>query len=170
MRTLASPLALICLAALAAPAVPAAAEENPKANLEVNIEKDGKETLHLEIGSSWLGAILAAAEIDCERAHDRDVRRMMDSLRHQGEGGVYEYTDRDDGDRVLARRSRGNLKLETIGRDGERASVEMPWETADCLMGGVAPEGDLGQRIAAGLADLKVDIRDDDSRVRVTIE
>ena len=46
----------------------------------------------------------------------------------------------------------------------------MPWETADCLMGGVAPEGDLGQRIAAGLADLKVDIRDDDSRVRISIE
>ncbi len=170
MRPFAAPLALICLAVLAAPAAPAAADDDTKTRLEVDIEQDGEETLHLQIGSSWLGALLAAAEIDCERSQDRDVRKMMDSLRARGEGAVFEYRDRDDGDRVLARRSRGNLKLETFGRDGERATVEMPWETADCLMGGTAPEGDLGERIMLGLADLKIDVRDDDSRVRVKIE
>jgi hypothetical protein len=170
MRKIAPPMALICLAALAAPAAPATAGEKPKANVEVNIEHDGEEMIHVQIGSSWLGAILAAADIDCDRSDDRDVRKMMDSLRAQGEGGVFEYRDRHDGDQVLARRSRGSLKLETIGSDGERASVEMPWETADCLMGGVEPEGELGKRIALGLADLKVDVRDDDSRVRVRIE
>ena len=61
MRTITTPLALTCLAVLAAPAAPAAAGDEAKAQLEVNIEKDGKETLHLEIGSSWLGTILATA-------------------------------------------------------------------------------------------------------------
>jgi len=161
--------ALAAFAVLALPAVPAAAGDHG-AEIEVNVEKDGEETLHLQIGSSWLAGLIAAAEIECDASGDRDVRRMMASLREQGEGGVYEYRDSDDGDRVLARRSRGNLKIETYGRDGDRATVEMPWATADCLMGGVAPAGELGDRITKGLANLKIDVRDDDSRVRLRIE
>lgn len=169
MRQMIVPCAFAAVAALALPATPAWAGDD-KAEIEVNVEKDGEETLHLQIGSSWLGGLIAAAEIECEASGDRDVRRMMASLREQGEGGVYEYRDPDDGDRVLARRSRGSLKIETYGRNDKRATVEMPWETADCLMGGVAPAGELGDRIARGLADLKIDVRDDDSRVRLRIE
>jgi len=169
MRQKITPYALVALAVLALPAAKAWAGDD-KAELELRIEHDGEEKINLQIGSTWLGGLLAMAEIECDASGDRDVRRMMASLRDQGEGGVFEYVDRHDGDRVLARRSRGNLKIETYGNDGERATVEMPWETADCLMGGVAPAGALGDRIAKGLADLKIDVRDDDSRVRLKIE
>ena len=169
MRQKITPYALAALALLLVPTTTARADDD-KTEIQLQVEKDGEETLNVQIGSSWLGGLLAMAEIECEAARDRDVRRMMASLREQGEGGVFEYVDRDDGDRVLARRSRGNLKIETYGSADERATVEMPWETADCLMGGVAPAGSLGDRLAKGLADLKVDVRDNDSRVRLRIE
>jgi hypothetical protein len=95
---------------------------------------------------------------------------MMQSLAGQGEGGVYRFVDEDDGDQVVARRSRGALKIESTGGDGERAVVEMPWEVAQCLMLGVEPPGDLGRRIARGDARLRVDVRDRDGRVRVSLD
>lgn len=174
MRRPMLPLLLAALAsttALALGAAPALAEEaKSRPSFALLVTGEDGDNVRLEINSHWLGALVSAAEIECEEADDRDVREMMASLRRQGEGGVYEYRDRDDGDRVLARRSRGLLKLETRDRDGDRAIVEMPWETADCLMGGVPPEGDLGDRIVKGLASLKVDARDGESRVRLSIE
>jgi hypothetical protein len=162
------------LATLALAVAPARADDapspaaGPPATLHIEVEDDDGGSLKLALAAGWLGALIESADIDCEPDGDRRSRAMMVSLRAQGEGGVYEF-EAEDGDRVIARRSRGALKLETRGGDGERATIEMPWEAAECLILGVEPPGDLGRRIARGEARLELDAREDGSRVRISL-
>ncbi|KAB2966399.1 MAG: hypothetical protein F9K18_05675 [Thermoanaerobaculia bacterium] len=153
-------------------AVPASAGEDKDSSpsLKIRVEGEDGSRVSVDVATGWLGAILDAADIECEAGADRQARAMMESLAAQGEGGVYRFEDEDDGDRVLARRSRGALKIESTGRDGEVALIEMPWEAAQCLMMGVDPAGDLGRRIARGDAQLRVDVRDREGRVRISFE
>jgi hypothetical protein len=139
------------------------------ATLKVHVEGDDGESVHFELGSGWLGALISAVDIECDAEGDADTRRMMKSLREQGEGGLYRFED-DDGDDVVARRRKGQLRIETREDDGERAVVEMPWEVAECLLLGVDPPGDLGHRIAAGDVQMKIDVRDGDGRVRISLD
>jgi len=155
--------------ALAAPASAGAEKETPP-TLRIRVEDDDGSRVNVDLSAGWLGAIVEAADIECEAESDRQARAMMESLDRQGEGGVHRFIDEDDGDQVVARRSRGALKLESTGRDGEVAVVEMPWEVAQCLVMGVEPPGDLGPRIARGDARLRVDVRDRDGRVRVSLD
>ncbi|HSM13380.1 MAG TPA: hypothetical protein VLA66_04875 [Thermoanaerobaculia bacterium] len=139
------------------------------ATLKVHVEGEDGESVHFELGSGWLGALISAVDIECDAEGDAETRRMMKSLREQGEGGFYRFED-DDGDDVVARRRKGQLRIETREEDGERAVVEMPWEVAECLLLGVDPPGDLGRRIAAGEAATKSDVRDGDGRVRISLD
>jgi len=167
-------LAPACALALAVALPAGAAAHDPKdhdeesATLRLEVHDEDGNDLHFEVGSSWLGALISAVDIECEVKSDRDTRRMMKSLREQGEGGVYEYVD-DDGDEVIARRRKGQLRIESRD-DDERAVVDIPWEVAECLLAGIDPPGDLGRRIAAGDVKMKIDVRDDESRVRITLE
>ncbi len=171
----AAPLGLALAAALlTAPLAVGAAEttepESARSSLHLEIRGDDGDNVDLHLSSGWLGAIVAAATFECDGDADRDARRMMESLRGQGEGGVWKERN-GDGDRVLARRAKGQLKIETVDDEGERADVEMPWEVAECLMLGIEPAGDLGRRIASGDAKFRVQVRGrDGGTVRLAIE
>ncbi len=167
------PLALagaLTLFAAPAGAAGAAGSDPAKASLHLSVQGDDGENVDLHLSSGWLGAMVSAATLECDGDADADSRRMMRSLREQGEGGVWKERD-GDGDLVLARRSKGMLKIETEGDDGDRAYVEMPWEVAECLMLGVSPGGDLGRRIAKGDAKFRIQVDDHDGgTVRFAIE
>jgi hypothetical protein len=169
----ASPFALAA-ALLLLPAAGRAAEA-PKtgashATLHIEVEGADGENVDLHLSSGWLGALISTASIDCDADADRDARRMMESLREQGEGGVWKDRDRD-GDQVLARRAKGMLKIQTTETGGDRSYLEMPWEVAECLMLGIEPAGDLGRRIASGAAKFRIQVEDrDGGGVRFAIE
>lgn len=168
---LAAPLALAATAAGAADRAAPSPGEAP-ASLHIQVRGDDGEDVDLRLSSGWLGALIRGATIECDAdSHsDGDGRRMMESLRAQGEGGVWKERGRD-GDEVLARRTRGLLKIRSAERGGDQAEIEMPWELAECLMLGVVPGGDLGGRIARGEAKFSVHLEDDDgSTVRLAIE
>lgn len=171
----AAPLGLALITALPAPPPASAAETAAKddpapAAFHLQVRGDDGDNVDLRLSSGWLGAIVSAATLECDGDADRDARRMMESLRDQGEGGVWKDRDRD-GDRVLARRAKGQLKIETTDEEGERAFLEMPWELAECLMLGISPPGDLGRRIASGEAKFRVEVAGrDGGTVRMAIE
>lgn len=167
------PLALAgALTLFAAPAGAAdgAGSDPAKASLHLSVQGDDGENVDLHLSSGWFGALVSAATLDCDGDADGDARKMMQSLRRQGEGGVWKDRDQD-GDLVLARRAKGMLKIETTEQDGGKAYVEMPWEVAECLMLGIEPSGDLGRRIANGEAKFRVQVDDrDGGTVRFAIE
>lgn len=167
MRT--STLFVTTLALLAAPALAGEAKKSEPASFSLHVESAEGDEVRIEASSGWLGALIAAADVECEGDADGQTRAMMEDLRRQGEGGIHRYRDEDDGDLVIGRRARGSLKLETRGDDGDRAVVEMPWEVAECLMMGIDPPGDLGRRIARGEAKLSIDVREGDAGDRVTL-
>lgn len=167
MRT--STLFVTTLALLAAPALAGETKKSEPASFSLHVESAEGDEVRIEASSGWLGALIAAADVECEGDADRQTRAMMEDLRRQGEGGIHRYRDEDDGDLVIGRRARGSLKLETRGDDGDRAVVEMPWEVAECLMMGIDPPGDLGLRIARGEAKLSIDVREGDAGDRVTL-
>jgi hypothetical protein len=125
--------------------------------------------VHLSFSGDWLGGLIESLHVSCQAEADQRTRAMMESLDADGEGAVYEFTE-DDGDHVVARRLRGQLVLETREHDGDRATVEMPWPAARCLLLGVTPEGDLGRRVADGKARLRLDLSDHDGRVRIRLD
>jgi hypothetical protein len=155
--------------AFVAPAL-AGDEKGSPPSLKILVEGEDGSRVKVDLGAGWLAAIVDAAEIECEAESHGQSRAMMESLAGQGEGGVYRFVDEDDGDQVVARRSRGALKIESTGREGDLAVVEMPWDVAECLMMGVDPPGDLGRRIARGDAKLRLDVRDRDGRVRISLD
>jgi len=169
-----APVSALVLA-LALPLAAAAHDPHGKgkddhATLRVDVEDEDGTRVHFELGSGWLGALISAVDIECDADSDARTRKMMRSLRRQGEGGVYRFRD-EDGDDILARRRMGQLRIETRDADdGERAVVEMPWEVAECLISGIDPPGDLGRRIAEGDARMKIDVRDGDGRVRISLD
>lgn len=155
-------------ALLAAPAL-AGDQKTDAPDLDIRVEGADGGAVHLSFSGDWLGGLIESLHVSCRVDADRRTRAMMESLDAGGEGAVYEFTE-DDGDRVVARRLRGLLVLETRERDGDRATVEMPWPTARCLLQGVAPEGDLGHRVAEGKARLRLDVSDHDGRVRIRLD
>ncbi len=167
------PLALAAALLLSPSTLSAAAGERPEespASLHLEVTGDDGERVDLQLSSGWFGALVSAASFDCDGDADGDARRMMESLRAQGEGGVWKDRDRD-GDEVLARRAKGMLKIEAAGDEGGKAYVEMPWEVAECLMLGVEPAGDLGRRVARGDAKFRIRVDDrDGGTVRFAIE
>jgi hypothetical protein len=163
------PLLVTALALVAGPALAVETKSAEPAKFSLHVESAEGDEVRIEASSGWLGALIATADIECDGDADGQSRRMMEDLRRQGEGGFHRYRDEDDGDLVIGRRSRGALKLETRGDDGDRAIVEMPWEVAECLMMGIDPPGDLGRRIARGEAKLSIDVREGDDGDRVTL-
>jgi hypothetical protein len=164
-----APLLVAVLVLAAGPARAGDSKPAEPATFSLHVESAEGEEVRIEATSGWLGALIASADVECEGDSDRQARAMMEDLRRQGEGGVHRYRDEDDGDRVIGRRTRGALKLETRGEDGDVAVVEMPWEVAECLMLGIDPPGDLGRRIARGEAKLAIDVREGDTGDRVTL-
>ena len=146
------------------------AQDDHATRVKIRVEDRDGSSVHIDLASTWLTGLIRSADIACKAEADRQARAMMQALDEQGEGGVYSYTDDDDGDRVVARRSRGALKIESTDRDGKVSVVEMPWDAARCLMLGIDPPGDLGQRIARGEAKLRFDVRDRGDRVRISVE
>lgn len=167
MRTPALYLATFAL--VCTPALAGESRKTEPASFSLHVESADGDEVRIEASSGWLGALIASADVECDGDADRQTRAMMEDLRRQGEGGFHRYRDEDDGDRVTGRRSRGSLKLETRGDDGDLAVVEMPWEVAECLMMGVEPPGDLGRRISRGEAKLSIDVREGDGGDRVTL-
>lgn len=167
------PCALAAALSLSPSTLRAAGDEPPgnsPASLHLEVKGDDGENVDLHISSGWFGALVSAAALDCDGDADGDARRMMQSLRAQGEGGVWKDRDRD-GDEVLARRAKGMLKIEAAEDDGGKAYVEMPWEVAECLMLGIEPAGDLGRRLARGEAKFRIQVDDHDGgTVRFAIE
>jgi hypothetical protein len=162
-------VALAWTLATGAGAAPGDRAPGDPGTLKIDVRSEDGSKLKLEVASSWVGAFLDRAEIECTGKTDRRTRQMMESLQAQGEGGVWKGVDRD-GDRVHARRSRGMLKLENEDEDGDVSTVEMPWEVARCLFSGVDFDGDLAGRVARGEARFAIDVRDDGDRVQLRIE
>lgn len=154
--------ALLCV-------LPTAVGADSDGSFQLEVDGDDGEHVRIELSTGWIAALVRHATIDCEGSDDRRTRRMAEELDRRGEGGVYEFEDRD-GDEVLARRSRGQLILETRERGGERAVVEMPWVLAECWMLGREPAGGLARWIAEKGFDLRVDARDGDERVRIALD
>jgi hypothetical protein len=146
------------------------AAKDGEARLKIQVEGEDGSSVRLDIGAGWLAGLIESVDVECESEAEGDERAMMLSMRCLGVGGVYRYREDDEGDDVVARRSRGALKIESTDRDGERSTVEMPWEVAECLMMGVDPPGDLGRRIARGEARMRLDLRDGDGRVRISLD
>ena len=158
-------------AAIVGPAHAGDEKKSSDTNLQVKIDDEDGTSIRVDLAGGWLGALVDSVDLACE-THDTDekARAMMKSLQEQGEGGVYRFTDPDDRDEVVARRSRGALKIEVTQPDGDLSRIEMPWEIAECLMLGVEPPGDLGRRVAKGEAKLRLDLRDDGSRIRLSLD
>jgi len=146
---------------------PSLAESDSR--LRLDVESSSGDHVHLDLGTGWLTSLIAAADVTCEGSDDRRTRRMAHELSRQGEGGVYEFRDRD-GDAVTARRSRGQLILETRRGDGDRAVVEMPWLLAECTMLGREPEGGLTRYLRREGLSLKVDAHDGGDHVRLSFD
>jgi hypothetical protein len=163
----ARPLRLALAAALLALPAALPADSGPTFRLEV--DDDDGEQVRLELSSGWLSALVSRVAFDCDGADDRRTRLMAETLDRRGEGSVYEYEDRD-GDEVVARRSRGQLILETRERGGDHAVVEMPWPLAECLMLGREPAGGFARWLEDEGVRLHVDARDGEGRVRVRFD
>lgn len=159
-------LAASVAAALASP-VPAVADSASTFKLEVR--GDDGEHVKLELAAGWLSALLRHSTIECDGSDDRRTRRMAEALDRRGEGAVYEFESRD-GDRVVSRRSRGRLILETFEDDGDHAVVEMPWVLAECWLLGREPDGGLARWMADEGVSLRIDGRDGRGRVRIAFD
>ena len=157
----------------AAVAGPATAGDGKREDpsLRVHVEDEDGTSVRVDLSAGWLGALIESVELECDdHGTDRQAREMMKSLQEQGEGGVHRYTDVDDRDEVVGRRARGALKLEVTEPDGDVSRIEMPWEVAQCLLLGVDPPGELGDRIGRGEAKLRLDLRDDGNRIRLDLD
>jgi hypothetical protein len=161
------PLRLALAAALLAAPVALAADSAPSFKLEV--DGDDGERVRIELSAGWLSTLVRHATFDCEGSDDRRTRQMAEALDRRGEGSVYEFEDRD-GDEVVARRSRGQLILETRERDGDQSVVEMPWPLAECWMLGREPAGGFAGWMADEGFTLRVDARDGEGRVRIRFD
>lgn len=150
---------------IALPLSAAAAE--PRLRLDV-VSDDGAE-VHLDLSASWLKSWLEFADVDCRAEVDSPTRAMAVSLAAQGEGGVYEYEQRD-GDHVLARRARGELRLEVRERDRDRSVVELPWSLAECWLLGREPQGGIGRALARDGLHVRIEAHDGEDRVRVSLD
>jgi len=138
--------------------------------VDIHVEDEDGARVHLTLASGWLSGWLDSIHVACRTDADSQAREMMAKLETGGEGSVFEYRDADDGARVVGRRTRGQIVIEKHERDGGRATVEMPWPAARCLMLGIAPDGELGREIASGEARLRIDVRDHGDRVRIAVE
>ncbi|MCZ7649965.1 MAG: hypothetical protein M5U13_01890 [Thermoanaerobaculia bacterium] len=159
-------LGIACAAALLG--LPALAADS-RPGFELRIAGDGGEQVRIEVGSSWLAALVREAVFECQASDDPETREMAESLDRQGEGGVHRFTA-DDGDRVTARRRHGQLVLQVVDRKGERATVEMPWAFAECWMLGRAPAGKTARDLVGDGFSLQVDGRDGRERVRISVD
>ena len=159
-------LGIACAATLVG--LPALAADS-RPGFELRISGDDGERVRIEIGSSWLASLVREAVLDCEASDDPEVLAMAEALDRAGEGGVHRFVD-DDGDRVTARRRRGQLVLQAVERKGEKATVEMPWAFAECWMLGRAPAGKSARDLVGDGFSLQVDGRDGRERVRIAVE
>src|SRR5512139_1239781 len=107
---LAAPLAL---AALFAAPLRAGDAKAPESSLDIRVEDADGTKLRLSLATGWLSGLVDSIHVDCRTESDPQSRKMMESLDAAGEGAVYSYVDDRDGDRVVGRRSRGQLVLET---------------------------------------------------------
>lgn len=161
--------ALFACSLAVALALPFAASADDGTSLRLEVESDDGDQVRLELASGWLSALVRHATIDCDGSDDRRTRRMARELDRRGEGGVYEFVD-SDGDRVVARRSRGQLILETTDDDGDRAVVEMPWALAECWMLGREPAEGLAGIVSDGGLALRIDARDGRDHVHISVD
>lgn len=155
--------------ALAVALLPAALAADSGPSFKLEVDGDDGERVRLELSAGWLSALVRHATIDCEASDDRRTRRMAEALDRGGEGSVYEFENRD-GDEVVARRTRGQLVLETRDRGGDHAVVEMPWRLAECWMLGREPAGGFARWLADEGLSLRVDSRDGEDRVRISLD
>jgi len=159
----------LVIAALAGTLLFPAASRADDSTFRVVVDGDDGSRVDIQLPGGWITGLLAAATIHCHSDADDDAVRMARSLARQGEGGVYSWTE-DDGKEVVARRSRGQLKIETRERDGERASVEMPWVLAECVMLGHEPAEGLGHALARDGVHIRVRGSDEDGSVRIVLD
>lgn len=111
-------LALVIL--LAAPVLAAASGKTPSIEISIPFE--------------WLAKSGGTITLGCETKADGDTAAMMRSLRGQGSRGRYEKRDGDDF--MSATRNGDRFHLDTVGKDGGKLSLTMPWPVAECIFGG----------------------------------
>lgn len=159
-------LAALTAALTLIPVAAFAGEHGSTFHLRVDGDDGGRVDLDISLG--WLATFVDWADLDCDVDTDSDTRRMARSLDRQGEGGVYEFED-DDGDRVVARRVKGALKIQSKDEEGELSKVEMPWPLAECLFLGREPHGGLGRALSKGEVKIRVEGNDGDGD-RITVD
>jgi hypothetical protein len=150
---------------LALPLAALAAE--PRLRVDIIGENGGQ--VHLDLSASWLKSWLEFADVDCKADVDPSTRAMAASLAAQGEGGVYEF-DQRDGDHVLARRARGELRLEVREPDRDRSVVEFPWALAECWLLGREPQEGLGRALTRDGFHVRIESHDGEERVRLSLD
>jgi hypothetical protein len=159
-------LALACVAALLASLPSAAAARDSSFRLIV----DGKQGGHLDVQlpAGWLTGLLASSSFECRADGDAEARELARSLDRQGEGGVFTWTD-EHGRDAVARRSRGQLKIDVEDDQGKHSVLEMPWPLAECLLLGRQPEEGLARALGRGGVHVKIE-GDDGGLVRIFVD
>jgi len=156
-------LAIAALALFALPAVTAAKDSG-----SFRLIVDGKDGGHLDLQlpTGWLTDLIASSSFECRTDSDAEARKLATSLESQGEGGVYTWTD-EHGREAVARRSRGQLKVDVEEEHGKHSVLEMPWPLAECLLLGREPDGGLGKALGRGGVHIKIEGDDDGGLVRI---
>lgn len=159
---------LAAVAALAAGAAsPAAAWEEPRNRLVVEVESESGEDLTFTLGGGFFGRLLGAVleeSMDCERSDtDPDMRRLLLHLEHHGEGARGVVRDRD-GDVVVGVRRAGRLTLDVHDAGGERSEVVLPWAVAACMLGRDVDVADLFTG-----SNFELRVRDGEESVKVRV-
>jgi hypothetical protein len=169
IATIAAIAAVAAVALALSPTAAFAHDPDSAPRLEVHVDGEDGTNFDLSIGAGWIAGLIDSLDVECEVATDADTRRMARHLDRKGEGARFRFVD-DDGDDVLAIRRAGMLRIETSEKNGESALVELPWPLAECFLLGREPAGGVGRLLLDSGLKLKVDARDGDGRVRVSID
>ena len=121
-------------------ATPAFAGEKDK-GLKIDIEGEDGEHVSIDISSNLVEGIiagLAESDMECDTTTDEDTLAMLQHLDRKGEGSKYSYTN-EEGEKVKARRHKGQWEMEVVKAGEENTFISMPWSMAECMLGRDVP-------------------------------
>lgn len=138
--------------------------------LRIDIDSEEGEDLHMTFGGGLLGTIveaMAPIDIECDDPDDDPkMRALYLNLVRGGDGARGSLWD--DEKRIDARRAGRVLEMKIRDEDGDTVELTLPWSLARCVLGG---EDLSRQEIARAMetGTFSIDVKDDDSNVRISL-